>query len=142
MSQTVTTYYAEENGVIIGASDKPLDHLWAGNPDVVFLTTEKIIAQDRSGNFVMVDTPEQAAALQVPTQEELNQQRTHEIYAELDRLDNAGRRATRAVTKALAKGLEPDAEDVDKLVALEAEADTLRGELHELQPPKPETEEV
>jgi len=51
------------------------------------------------------------------------------ILAQLDALDAKSVRAARAVAVALANGTTPDATDLAKLVAIEAQAATLRDQL-------------
>lgn len=58
--------------------------------------------------------------------------RIAEIKAELDRIDALTARPARAVYLALSKGETPDAADVERLSALEAEAVALRTELQSL----------
>lgn len=50
----------------------------------------------------------------------------YEIKARLRQIDAAGERAARAVALAMAQGGAPDADDVARLVSLEAEAVALR----------------
>lgn len=58
--------------------------------------------------------------------------RIAEIKAELDRIDAQSVRPSRAVYLALSKGETPDAADVERLSALEAQAVSLRAELQSL----------
>lgn len=69
-----------------------------------------------------VKTPEQVQA-------KAKAVRHAEIYAQLDTLDAKGARAARAVALAVAQGETPDAADVGRLTAIEAEAQALRREL-------------
>ena len=55
--------------------------------------------------------------------------RRDEIKARLVSIDAEGARAARAVALAVAAGETPATGDVDKLAALEAEAESLRAEL-------------
>lgn len=75
----------------------------------------------------------QIQELPAPTPEELAQQRKNELLAALDRLDAASARALRAIIAAQTAGKEPDAADVERLRAIEAEAQTWRLELARLQ---------
>lgn len=67
-------------------------------------------------------TPEQERAEQVAAERA-------RLCAELDALDAKGARAARAVALAVAQGETPDAADVGRLTAIEAEAQALRREL-------------
>jgi len=63
-----------------------------------------------------------------PTQEQLDKQRINEIDARLSQIDKQTERPTRAIKVAELKGVEPNQFDVDKLIALEDEAEQLRKE--------------
>ena len=68
-----------------------------------------------------------------PTPEQLNQQRISEIKSELQRLDLQSERPMRTLKAAELQGLEPPEIEVNKLIALEQAAETLRQELATLQ---------
>ena len=68
-----------------------------------------------------------------PTEEEKKAIRKQEILAELDRIDRATARSLRAIVAAQTAGKVPDAADVERMRAIEAEAQMLRLELARLQ---------
>ena len=74
-------------------------------------------------------TEEEATELQPSTPEKLTEARKAEIHARLNEIDRLSARPNRAIAKALAQGLAPPQIDIERLTALEAEAEGLRGEL-------------
>jgi len=127
-------YVTDSEGRIIASGGCPdlllkyeAPRLGFGEDDIKY-TEEEILNLDE-GFFLA----SQAPAPPEPTEEELAERRRAEIEAELDEIDRRGRRASRAVALALARGLatgmELDPADVDKLAELEARAEPLRAEL-------------
>jgi len=81
-----------------------------------------------SGTWRVI-TPEEAAALQAPTPEELAARRIAEIRARLSEIDAQSIRPSRAINNGTATD-----DDRARLAGLESEAEALRAELQAIMP--------
>lgn len=136
MKKTVYLF-DEETGKFVCAYDAPISPEEKGGFLIPINSTEvepPAEVQDKTRHFVGGEWVYESVPVKPEPGEEPTpgQKRHAEIIDELADIDSDSVRPARAISIAIATGLEPDATDVDMLVLLESRAAALRIELAEL----------